>query len=131
MAIGTLTGFSLPMVGVPTDHTYVASSNGHVWPCNGRSFGGNPIFAGVGNVDQADCLAMKDHSAGVRYGIEGVCHQMANRILFPSGGLVTPARGFRLSVLVYGVYGKKGTIHYSPPSNPWPELAACLSHTHP
>ena len=131
MALGTLTGFSLSMVGLPADHTYVISSAGHVWPCAGRSAGGNAIVAGVGNVDQADCLALSNHTAGIRYGIDGVCHQMANRILFPSRGMVTQARGFRVSAFSYGVYGKSGLTHYSPPSAPWPELAACASHVHP
>lgn len=131
MALGTLTGYSLPMVGQMTDHTYVTSSNGHVWPCNGRFAGGQAICAGVGNVDQADCLALPNQSAGIRYGLDGLCHQMANRILFPAGQTVTRARGFRFSSTVFGAYGKSGLVHYSPPSNPWPELMACANHSHP
>lgn len=48
-------------------------------------------------------------SYGMRYGIDGVCHQMANRVLLASLGsrppTVSQARWYRLSVLRYGTYG--------------------------
>lgn len=53
MAIGTLMGFALRMQGLPADHTYVESSDGHVWPCWGRSVGGSNICVGTGNTAQA------------------------------------------------------------------------------
>jgi hypothetical protein len=54
--------------------------------------------------------------AGVIYGITGVCHQMANRILHPANQTtVTHARGYNVSVLLYNTYGRRA----------WPELIAC------
>jgi hypothetical protein len=133
VALGTLTGFALKMVGVGADHTYVTSSNGHVWPCNGRSSGGSPIAVGVGNVDQSDCLAQPDLKCGIKYSQTGVCHQMANRLLFPANGTVSSAAGYRWSMFIYGTYGKDPMTgaHYSPMQFPWPELAQCQHHSHP
>jgi hypothetical protein len=96
----------LPALAAPFwDHIYVTSSHGHVWPCRGRSLGGLQICAGVGNTDQADCLSQPNSEAGVSFGKTGVCHQMANRILLPSGLTVSSSHGYRLSTFAYGVYG--------------------------
>ena len=133
MALGTLTGHAIKMAGLPADHTYVTSSDGRVWPCWGRFTGGTAICVGAGNVDAAECLSQPNSKAGIEYGISGVCHQTANRILYPSGEQVSSATQSRLSYFAYGVYGRDmatGKL-YSPPTNPWPELAACLNHSHP
>ena len=133
MASGTLTGHALPVVGLAADHTYVTSSAGHVWNCNGRSAGGKAICTGIGNVDRADCLARPHSHAGIRYAITGVCHQMANRILYPSGRTVSRARRYLWSCFMYGTYGKDPLTgcFYSPVLAPWPELAICQTHHHP
>jgi hypothetical protein len=44
------------------------------------------------------------------YGIDGVCHQLANQVLWSTGGgtrplTVSKARGYRLSTFLYGTYG--------------------------
>lgn len=89
MPTGTLTGHAIRIVALPFwDHTYVISSDGHVWGCGGRSAGGTIICAGVGNTAKADCLAQPDSQAGIIYGSTGVCHQIANRILSPAGQTV-------------------------------------------
>lgn len=109
------------------DHTYVLSNCGHVWRCNGRSEGGEAICEGTCDANFANCLATPDGNAGVRYGINGVCHQMANRILFAGGALVSKAKGYRSSVFVWGTFGRThplGTL-YSPLANPWSELTDC------
>lgn len=129
---GTLTGHSIKMVGLAADHTYVTSSEGHVWSCFGRGHGGKQICSGIGNIDQADCLSKPDSKAGIVYAVTGVCHQAANRILYPSGKTVSAARGYRWSVFAYGTYGKDpltGTS-YSPAVHPWPELIACNGQSH-
>jgi hypothetical protein len=135
MSLGTLTGFAIPALNFPGgDHTYVASSNGHAWGCHGRAMGGVAICTGSGNVDQADCLATPQHTAGIRYGISGVCHQAANRILWPSRMTVAMARGARGSFFTWGVYGRDSSTlkTYSPAHFPWPELAVCTAgHSHP
>lgn len=134
MAIGTLSGYALKMVSLPADHTYVESSAGHVWPCWGRSAGGHLVCQGPGNVDQADCLSQPSSQAGIVYAVTGVCHQTANRILFPATLFVSGAARYRMSVFTWGVYGRDRATGrlYSPSSNPWPELTTCSSsHSHP
>jgi hypothetical protein len=128
----TLTGYRIQMGNVRADHTYAASDDGRVWPCFGRSSGGSPICSGSGNVDRADCLSQPQSSAGLVYGVTGVCHQAANRILYPSSKMVSAARGYRWSVFTYGVYGNdiRTFLPYSPKHTPWPQLAACNAH-HP
>ena len=42
---------------------------------------------------------------GIVYGVNGVCHQIANRILYPSAQIVSHAHGYWLSVSVFGTYG--------------------------
>lgn len=46
--------------------------------------------------------------AGIVYGLHGVCHQMANRLLLSAGKLtVTNADGYMLSASQYGIYGTR------------------------
>lgn len=134
MPTGTLTGHAIRITALPFwDHTYVTSSNGHVWPCWGRGAGGAAICSGTGNTDKADCLSQPSSKAGIAYGTTGVCHQTANRILQPAGQMVSGARGYRLSVFRYGVYGMDAASgkHYVLPSFPWPELNTCgTTHKH-
>lgn len=134
MSIGTLTGYGLRIPGLPAEHTYVESTHGHVWPCWGRSAGGRAICASIGNIDQADCLSLPNSQAGIAYGVTGVCHQTANRILYPSGQTVSSASGYRGSFFAWGTYGRDLTTlqHYSPSGLPWRELHTCrTTHTHP
>jgi hypothetical protein len=132
MAKGALTGYAIKTLGNQADHTYVTSDDGNVWPCWGRCSGGNLICTGTGNIDQADCLSQPSSQAGIAYGINGVCHQTANRILYPSGETVSHADGYRASLFMWGTYGREPLQPvYSPANYPWPELVACLNHSHP
>ena len=87
------------------DHTYVTSSDGKVWPCWGRSTGGSVICSGPGNAAAADCDSFPWKLAGIMYAVTGVCHQTANRILFPSLQNVIAARAAVVSYVSYGVLG--------------------------
>jgi len=122
------------MAGLATDHTYVESSDGHVWKCFGRFAGGTTICSGTGNTAFADCLSQLNSITGIKYLITGVCHQAANRILHPAGVFVSSAHGYRASTFIYGTYGKDlltGQFH-SPLLFPWPELQRCIAiHMHP
>ena len=136
MPIGILAGYALLMPGQLTEHTYVVSGHNHTWPCWGRSQGGKRICSGMGNTDQSDCLSQPNSQAGINYGITGVCHQTANRILYPGGQIVSGASGYRFSFFAWGAYGLDLTIlpprHCSPSSSPWAELQACRNyHSHP
>lgn len=42
---------------------------------------------------------------GVVYAVNGVCHQIANRMLYPRGEVVSRAAGYWLSVSTFGTYG--------------------------
>jgi len=141
---GELTGHTVPLMilaQAPSalrqllDHTYVTSDAGHAWGCHGQTSGGRVICTGLGSADQADCLAQPDAEAGIFWFVSGMCHQMANRILWPAGGLiVTAAGGYNASSLMFGTYGLDlGTFqHYSPTGYPWPELVHCIRrHQHP
>ena len=121
-------------LGAAADHTYVISSAGHSWGCFGRSAGGTALSSGPGNYATADCLSNPNAESGLVFASSGVCHQAANRILFPAGLTVSAARGARFSIFMYGVYGVDLVTHseYSPTLNPWPELVTCNAlHSHP
>ena len=100
-----LYGHAIIIKKLNADHTYVTSSDGGVWPCWGRSKGGKVICAGNGSSNKANCLSQSKSHAGIIYGVTGVCHQTANRILYPAGALVNHAKGYWASSLVYGTYG--------------------------
>lgn len=87
------------------DHTYVTSSDGHIWNCWGRSSGGTIICSGEAIPGIADCISQKKSRAGLIYGITGVCHQTANRILLPAGCIVSKAKNYWITAFVYGTYG--------------------------
>ncbi|HYR30105.1 MAG TPA: hypothetical protein VEU30_16690 [Thermoanaerobaculia bacterium] len=70
--------------------------------------------AAEGSASQAECMGGVADSffglptyAGVVYGLQGVCHQMANRVLLTSGSVVWGARGFTESATMWGIYGTR------------------------
>lgn len=95
--MATLRGYAVKMVGLRWDHTYVRSSDGHRWRCWGRDSGGKEICSGQGDSAVADCLSQPKSQAGITYSVTGVCHQTANRILYPAGVLVSLAKRYRQS----------------------------------
>ena len=107
--MATLQGHAIPLAGVLgklADHTYVTCTGGHAWPCWGRSAGGKVICSGTGSSEQAECISKPESHAGLIYAVTGVCHQTANRILWPARVLVTAAKGYWISSLLYGTYGR-------------------------
>jgi hypothetical protein len=113
------------------DHVYVASDIGHEWGCFGRNSGGTMICSGDGDAYFANCLSYPRASnslgvylyAAITWGVDGVCHQAANRILYPigNGGLIVAvARGYWLSSTLYDDYGL-GTLV------PWPRVTHCAN----
>lgn len=108
--MGTLVAMHYPTVlafGV-ADHTYVmCGTGGKAWGCWGGKTGGAVLRSGSGSTNQADAIAEPNERAGVTcYLINGVCHQAANRILFPAGIFVTGARGYGVSSAIFGPYGR-------------------------
>ncbi len=87
----------------------------------GQSQGGRIVCRGSGNLGLARCLAGPDGQAGLAYGVTGVCHQIANRILYPASIRVERAKGYNRSFRFYGDYGADlGMGPY------WPERPRCL-----
>jgi hypothetical protein len=120
LAMSELSAFALPLRAplfgdVRGEHTYVVSGAGHRWTCLGRADGGRQICRGTGDTALAGCLAGADGGAGIRYLRTGVCHQIANRILWPASVLVERAEGYRFSSLLFGHHGL----------GPWPERDLC------
>jgi hypothetical protein len=108
--MGTLVAMRYPTVLAlgSADHTYVRCNTGNkAWSCWGGKRGGSFLRSGSGSTNQADAIAEPNGRAGVTcYLVNGVCHQAANRILFPAGIFVTGARGYGLSSAIYGPYGR-------------------------
>jgi hypothetical protein len=103
--MATLRGHAIPTLFGLADHTYVTCAGGYAWPCWGRSAGGRIISTGTGSSAQANCISWPSSTAGLIYGVTGVCHQTANRILWPAGITVSRAKGYWASFLAYGTYG--------------------------
>ncbi|MCZ8177832.1 MAG: hypothetical protein O9309_02305 [Rhizobium sp.] len=77
-----------------------------------------------GDLNLADCLVAPNLSSSgnppaqgtiFTYGVDGVCHQLANQVLYSTGGsgssplTVKRARGYALSSFIYGTYGLQHT----------------------
>lgn len=90
------------------DHTYVTCGDlGKAWSCWGGETGGTILRQGSGSTAQANAIAGTDERAGITcYLINGVCHQAANRILFPANITVRGARGYAVSEALFGPYGR-------------------------
>lgn len=140
MSIQTIRGMVLPAFKDEEkddehalEHTYVSCDDGRAWGCHGRKTGGAEICNGTGEADQSACLAGPDETAGIKYLLTGVCHQAANRILYPCGKQITNAKGYPMTVFTFGAYGlvPGSTKRYSPRNTPWPELVTCQNdHNH-
>ncbi|MGJ3702682.1 hypothetical protein [Variovorax sp. AFSI2.2] len=108
------------------DHTYVECGAGATgWSCWGGKAGGTPFNTGTGSTKRADAIAEPNERAGITtYLVNGVCHQAANRILFPAKIQVSNARGYFLSRSIFGSYGKPSLFnHHAHVSG---DLPACL-----
>lgn len=97
---------SLPPNLPRPEHVYVTSDDQWVWDCFGRSSGGTDVDYTTGDSVIAECLSKPKNSAvtpkvhaGLRYGLTGVCHQAANRVLHETGLTVAQAKAYRLSIV--------------------------------
>jgi len=115
--MGTINGHARPVVGLAgrfADHTSVTCSGvpRKHWVCCGVPPAGTIICSALGSTSKADCLstpatALKlNDTTGLLYGVTGVCHQAANRILSAAGLLINnKCNGIKASVLMYGLAG--------------------------
>lgn len=98
---------NIPNTERPIHHTYVIAADGSKWGCFGRDEGGTEICSGFAYASEATCLDRPDGTCGIIYGLNGVCHQTSNRILFSSGKTrVDQAGGYRVSSFLWGHYGR-------------------------
>ena len=127
--MGTLIAlrYSTKLFANLADHTYVTCGTGRkAWGCWGGKTGGTVLRQGTGSTARANAIAGADEKANIRcYLINGVCHQAANRILFPAGITVAGARGYGVSESLFGPYGRPsgpfGTC--ASPFNQYPTVA--------
>ena len=91
------------------DHTYVECGAGAKgWKCWGGKENGKLRRQGVGSTIRANEIAEPDERAGITcYLINGVCHQASNRILMAAGITADGVRGYTLSVIAFGPYGRE------------------------
>ncbi|MEA9753726.1 hypothetical protein VDG64_00655 [Xanthomonas campestris pv. raphani] len=94
------------------DHTYVECESGsYAWGCWGGDSGGTVLRSSHGSTKRADLIAEPDGRANItHYLINGVCHQAANRILRPANITARDARGYLLSVSLFGVLGRPSAV---------------------
>jgi hypothetical protein len=101
--------YPTPMALRQADHTYVSccDNDSKAWGCWGGKQNGNALRTGQSSTQRANLIAEPDERAGITcYGINGVCHQAANRILSVAGITSNGAPGYWLSLAFYGPYGR-------------------------
>lgn len=123
----------IPPVGKVADHTYVECGTGKKgWKCFGGKSGGSAFRQGHGSTKQANRIGGSDEDGGLRcYLINGVCHQAANRTLYPASITVEGARGYGVSQAMFSTYGRLGALACKSPFNKYEDvsgdLAQCVS----
>jgi hypothetical protein len=90
------------------DHTYVrCGTGGKALSCWGGKTGGGELRSAAGSSARADAIATPNERARITcYLVNGVCHQAANRILFPAAITFVGARGYGVSEALFGTYGR-------------------------
>lgn len=136
-SMGKLYAWTNPVpIATFLDHTWVTTTNlvencppsPDFWYCWGvchMTHPNNPNAQAIGNQEAnivlANCIATSNDSrinvnthAGITgfYGFRGVCHQVANRVLYATASLTSPpltvdgSKGYALSHFLYGTYGR-------------------------
>lgn len=93
---------------------------GKYTPPSGTSRG---LASGLDSPSTAECMAGKPYKfmgipsqSGIVYAINGVCHNLANRTLYPSGVTVNGALGYWFTQAIYGTYGTMVPLRLIPPT---------------
>lgn len=130
------------------DHTWVASDAGYCEGCRfGTEPEPDPYYcspsrwkagkytppsdtsrkleSGSDSQSIAECMAGKPYKfmgipsqSGIVYAINGVCHNLANRTLYPSNVTVNGALGYWFTQAIYGTYGTMVPLSLIPPVIP-------------
>jgi hypothetical protein len=110
------------------DHTWIETSSDY-WYCwgnrhtPGRSLGtrlGDASFAACLVKPNVDCASDSAARGTIYvYGVDGVCHQLANQVAWATSVsgmpplVVSLANGYKASTFVYGVYGRLTSIDWA------------------
>mgnify|MGYP003606990066 CR=1 FL=1 len=97
--------------GHPVDHVFVVGDGGFNWPCFGRGCevisSSHLVAEGKSSVGWIDLLNGTDaiHPTGLTNKVDGICHNVANRLIASANCSVAEAAGNLLVTLVYGKFG--------------------------
>ena len=96
--------------GAPADHTYVCFNALGCYANPGENYGGTYLGGtyGYGDRYKGRCSALST-SCRISWGVNGMCHQGANRMLFTSGKTVSSAKGYWVTSALYGTYGTRSS----------------------
>lgn len=90
----------------------VMAASRNYWFCHGDFYTNGvpqkPIVNNASPSHGARCLVQSNNKKAtgtIRYGIDGVCHQISNQVLYPTKQKVEKARGYILSRAIFGEYG--------------------------
>lgn len=113
--------------GSPVDHTWVTSydsrgislldiesviaANESYWYSWGKFHPKGQMILDATSTSASLCLvppnSIKSRGTVSWYGIHGVCHQVSNQVLYPSGRTVAGVRGYRASTAIFNTYGRR------------------------
>ncbi|MEK4033476.1 hypothetical protein WOA01_11055 [Methylocystis sp. IM2] len=141
--------------GAPVDHTWVTSYDSRLnpfpdiqaviaahedfWYCwGGFHSQGRALGSRNGDLNLARCLVTPNSDSVAvyaargtifTYGVDGVCHQLANQVLYATGVsgaalTVAGAKGYPVSIAIYGTYGLQHAAWQS-------KIAGCTGGGHP
>jgi hypothetical protein len=114
MAYAVTTGYELHVGSEPFEHAFVVSEKGDNWGCYGRGqetigHGARPLPPDGVAIPEWARLLYGDPAGptptGLLEKVEGVCQNVANRILVLAGTDVSAANGNIFATLLYGKYG--------------------------
>lgn len=91
------------------DHTYgclSGSTNCYPWPSWSAGSGGTYVTGGYSTPEQVNTAACYTFCNMGTYGVDAVCHQHTNRVLYAIGKeLDTSVRGYSASKAIWGAKG--------------------------
>lgn len=100
----------IPAIGDwPLDHVALTTSNGTQWECFGRTQAQEPSAKAIahapGDELWAKAIAGPDGTAGIDFGVTGICHHCANRIALSADIDSRDAPGNEIATPIFGRYG--------------------------
>lgn len=100
--------------GLPSEHTYIGTSDNQNFNCFGRNSGGRTVRTSTGSSKWASLIygayqgcGDDQPAVGLRVRYDGVCQNACNRLLVLTGDAIDAraTKGNVLATLMYGVFG--------------------------